>query len=371
MRTDMKPLDSGKMFQHLDRLASWQTGEMPAPVTVELDLTNSCNHACPGCTFSYLVNKDGSSLPYHLAANTINELAAIGVKAITFSGGGEPLVYGVDRVLKLMDWTRTLGPEVSLITNGSKLREKEFLDHCTWIRVSLDAYDENTFQRFHGRNLKEFNRVVESIQTMISYGVEGCTLGVGFLTDQESSGRGDVIRMTKFCLEKLPGLHYLQFRPLVVNMVDAPDLQGGWKNPSQGDDTCGHSGELLAMSRAIDLARSVAGDRLQVIWSEDKYTALSKPDFERTYTRCHAHFLQATIGADGGVYVCCHGQGQDAYRLGTLHEETFQEIWYGDRARSVLAAIDPSKKCPPACRLHSQNRTLHQILQPVQHRNYI
>lgn len=361
------PLRSDKMLQHLDRLASWQAGEMPAPVTVELNLTNSCNHACPGCTFSYLVNKDRSSLPFVMAGHILSQLAEFGVKAITFSGGGEPLVYGPDRVLHLMRYARYLGLDVALITNGSLLRDPEFLDLCTWTRVSLDAYDADTFQRFHGRSEGEFLKVVTNIQEMSSLLLRSdkkrSDLGVGFLTDRQSIARCDITKMTNFCLESLPHISYVQFRPMVTNMVDDSSLTGGYKSFSEE--------EYHDIRREVELSRAIAGDRLRVLWSEEKYAALSEEGFGRNYKWCHAHFLQATIAADGKVYMCCHGQGLEKWCLGDLRDGLFRDIWHSERANEVKARINPSSMCPPACRLHSQNRALEGIINPVEHGNFI
>jgi cyclic pyranopterin phosphate synthase len=365
MSESARMLGAGKMFHHLDRLAAWQRGELPPPVTVELNLTNRCNHACGGCSFGYLVNVSQDSLPAPLAVRLIEELAGLGVKAITFSGGGEPLVYGEPRVLSLMEMVKDAGMDCALITNGSLLRSERFLDLCEWVRVSLDAYDAETFQRFHGRGEKEFEKVVGNLHDL---GVRksiraapSATLGVGFLTTAESLERGDFDRMAAFCAT-LPGLDYLQFRPLVENMVARPALDGGYAAPL----------DLAPWQAAYDAAAlQYSRPDFRVLWSEGKYAALALAGAGRTYEKCHAHFLEATVGADGRVAICCHGQGVDDFTLGSLHEQTFAEIWHGERARRVYERIDPRVHCPPACRLSGQNAVLQDLLRPAEHPNFI
>lgn len=46
-----------KVLKHLDRLARWQRGERPAPVTLEWDLSNRCPYGCQGCHFAYTHTK--------------------------------------------------------------------------------------------------------------------------------------------------------------------------------------------------------------------------------------------------------------------------------------------------------------------------
>ena len=357
----MTPFTADKMFLHADRIADWQAGKLPPPVTVELDLTNLCNHACPGCTFSHLVNVDKSSIPFDLAIRIVKELGEIGVKGLTFSGGGEPLVYGEARVIRLMAEARAAGMATALITNGSLLRSERLLELCKWIRVSLDGYDAETFAKFHGRTEGEFEKVCQNLKTMAAMDKHGCTLGAGFLTDAGSLARGDFDKMASFCAG-FPGLDYLQFRPLVLSMVADPTMQGGGL-PSTEDVAA-----IMVAYQEVRKRHQRPGYR--VLMSSDKYLALAEPNAGRTYDRCHAHFLQAIICADCKVYLCCHGQGLERFCLGDLRENGFAEIWRSDRAREVYERTNPQHDCPPACRLHSQNRALQQ-LQRSEHGSFI
>jgi radical SAM protein with 4Fe4S-binding SPASM domain len=356
-----------KMFVHADRIAAWQQhqrgeGALPAPVTVELDLTNLCNHACPGCTFSYLVNVSQDSIPFDLALAIVDQLAAIGVRAVTFSGGGEPLVYGEARVLALVERCRQRGMDAALITNGSLLTDPRWAELCTWVRVSLDGYDAATFARFHGRSEREFAKVIERLRAVAAVRPRSATIGAGFLTDAGSIERGDFWRMAEFCAS-IDGLDYLQFRPLVVNMVADPTLSGG--NAALSLE------EFQAIQGAFrEAAEAFSRRDFRVLSSVGKYHALAEPGFGRSYERCLAHFLEAVISADAKVYLCCHTQGQERFCLGDLREQTFAEIWHGERARQVYDSFDPRSTCPPACRLHLQNQMLQELSRGV-HPNFI
>ncbi len=359
-----------KIFQHLDRLGQWQNGQLPVPVTVELDLTNLCNHACPSCSFSYLVNIVRDSIEFDLAQLIIKDLSEMGVKAVTFSGGGEPLLYGEDRILELMRQCRSAGMDVGLITNGSKITKPDFIDVCTWMRVSLDGYDESTFERFHGRSPREFDKCVSALRFISgeSYrrkqsGLSCATVGVGFLTDGNTIERNDLEKMTAFCSEII-GLDYLQFRPLVTNMVADTSLSGGYTEFTES--------QLNELRIAYLSARNRhARDDYRVMWSVGKYTALSQEGFGKQYDRCVAHFLEATISADSRVYICCHTQGQADYCLGDLKEDSFANVWNSPRARDVYNSFNPKTSCPPACRLHLQNNLLSQIQSGAIHPNFI
>lgn len=371
---EAKPLpviESGRMLGghkslgHMDRLAQWQSGELPSPVTVELDLTDLCSHACSGCTFGYLVNVSKAKIPMHLASDIVGQLADIGVRGLTFSGGGEPLVYGVENVLELMTLAKQRGLDIGLVTNGSLLRpDDRYYDLCQWIRVSLDAYDAETFSKFHGRGAKEFDKVVSNLRQFAAHPKKGkLTLGVGFLTNRDSVHRRDFHRMAEF-VSNIEGVDYLQFRPLVGNMVADPSLTGGWAEFS-GD-------ELASMSSAYaEASAAFSRPGFKVLASTDKYDLLSRQDFGRTYNKCLGHFLEATIGADAKVYQCCHGQGQSGFCLGDLRQQSFAEIWHGPVARKVYESINPQENCPPACRLSAANTFLQEVSSGYMHPNFI
>jgi cyclic pyranopterin phosphate synthase len=361
-----------KLVKHLDRVAEWAAGGTPPPVTVEIDLTNLCNHSCGGCNYSHTVNIDKSHIPHDLALRIVRELCDFGVRGLTFSGGGEPLLHGEARLLELMAAARSKGVDVALITNGSLLRDPGFLDLCTWLRVSQDAYDPETFRLFHGGGAKEFAKVVANTAAMAGAakarkdaGRYCSTFGVGFLTDRQSCGRRDFWRMAKFCAETFPGLDYLQFRPLVASMVEDPTLHGG----RYRGFTAGEAGEV--MDQYEEAAVAFGRPDFKVLCSADKYVSLAEPDFGRAYDRCHGHFLEAVVAADARVYLCCHTQMQERFCLGDLREQSFADVWRGERARRVVESFDPRTTCQPACRLHPQNSLLHGWLKPQTHENFI
>jgi MoaA/NifB/PqqE/SkfB family radical SAM enzyme len=308
-------LGADKMWHHLDKLGQWKGGYLPSPVTAELDISNICNHRCPECSFSYLVNKQKDLMPFDMARRVIDDMGKAGVRGVTFSGGGEPLLYGEPRLISLMKRVDYAGMDVALITNGSRMYSDEYVGFCEWVRISLDAYDEETFLRFHGRDGIEFRRVVDNVSRVAKasrvhrkQNGNSATIGVGFLTDQDSLVRHDVLHMSEFC-SKIPGLDYVQFRPLVVNRIRDESLQGGmvpWGEEQlhqMADDVC-------------EASEKYARDDFQILCSVSKYEALTKPGFDRIYPMCWAHFLQCTISANGKIYICCHMQGDDRYCLG-------------------------------------------------------
>ena len=70
-----------------------QTGDTKAPITVKIDLTNVCNHNCPGCIDADLIANDNNELSLDLLKKLLQDMKQMGVKGINYTGGGEPTAH--------------------------------------------------------------------------------------------------------------------------------------------------------------------------------------------------------------------------------------------------------------------------------------
>ena len=62
---------SKKIFYHPDKIQDFKDGKRPFPVTVEIDLTNNCNHKCH--LFLHLVRQN-TTLETKVIKKTISEM---------------------------------------------------------------------------------------------------------------------------------------------------------------------------------------------------------------------------------------------------------------------------------------------------------
>jgi len=333
------PFDSTKILRFPDRVARILRREPCPPVTVELDLTNHCNHRCPECAGG---RRNGDSLGRDEAEKYLSQLVDVGCKAVTFTGGGEPLCHPA--AVDLVQVAKGLGLDVGFITNGGLLSRtsiETLLQACCWIRVSLDASDPANYMRVHGRDRDEFYRVLRNISLLgecKAASTSQCVIGVGYLADKANcTGIPDLAKT----LAGL-GVNYLQIRPF-------------HRRPEP-------------MQEQVDAAKQHETADFHVFVSTDKY---EHADAARQYTYCYGAEVCGVIQADSGVPLCCHLRGHTTTMLGRLREgKTFREIWYGSRKRLVLAELDVDQ-CIPLCRCDGINRTLHTILQPVEHPTFL
>ena len=93
LEDNVKQFSSDKILKHLDRVTDWLEGGNPYPITMELDMTNVCSHACPECVSGYFRVGSRDTLERELAERIIRELAECKVRGIIFTGGGEPLLH--------------------------------------------------------------------------------------------------------------------------------------------------------------------------------------------------------------------------------------------------------------------------------------
>jgi len=314
----MSYLSCFKVLNHPERYKSWyERGDTFAPVTVKIDLTNKCNHNCYYCIDSAL--RGTEELSWAVVTKLLTNLHANGVKGVHFTGGGEPLLH--PKAIEIIEKARDIGLECGLITNGSllvRLNIERLCGALTWMRVSLDAHDEESYKANRGP-AANWERTLSGIKKAIACGT--CDISVSHLTGIKNQDvQTFIIKMGEI------GVKAVQISPL-MGSSPSPTLPACWPSPT-----------------------------VKVIVHKEKYEAQ-----ERKYSFCHGQSFKATnICADGNVYVCCQLAGIKSARIGNIHEKKFSDIWHSQQRKEVLRSLDVSK-CPPTCVCDSLNTFLDNI----------
>jgi MoaA/NifB/PqqE/SkfB family radical SAM enzyme len=353
MSTDVRQFSSDKILKHLDRVNAWLQGQNPPPITVELDMTNLCNHKCPECSGWYFQNRGKDYLDKDLAANIIRQLAQAKIRGLIFTGGGDPLCH--PEVIFVLKLAHKLGLDIGFITNGSLINNKvarALLKCCTWVRISLDAASSKDFERIHGLDGDAFAKVISNIRllTEMKKSFKSKTIiGIGYLTCDYTQNK--MLDATKLC--KGLGVDYLQFRPLQIH--NQGTFEYHLTDLSQIIQKCMQEGEK---------------DGFNVLYSQHKYDMMKDKRYGRNYQQCYGHQFAAVIAADAKMYLCCHMRGHQKYCIGDLGQDTFKEIWNSKRRKKVAENID-FKDCVPLCRGNTFNQILWNIKQPKEHVNFL
>jgi MoaA/NifB/PqqE/SkfB family radical SAM enzyme len=105
----------------------------------------------------------------------------MGVKAIQFTGGGEPTVHrDFD---KLFNYALSLGLHVALVTNGVKINP-DAIGGAAWVRVSLDAGTEETYRSLRRAPRGVFEKVLLHVRQLAT--LKRVALGIGFVVTREN-----------------------------------------------------------------------------------------------------------------------------------------------------------------------------------------
>ena len=105
-------------------------------------------------------------------------------------------------------------------------------------------------------------------------------------------------------------------------------------------------------------------DGFQVVFRRNAIKKSIDGCHDRCPTCLATPFFWGYVMADGTVYSCSAYLTDARFALGNLNDQTFQEIWEGDRRRDNLFYVQNQlsiQECRVNCRMDEVNRFLHQI----------
>ena len=102
------------------------------PKHIQIIPTNACNLNCNFCSCDDRDKKKKLSLEQ--MTEILDTFSEIGTKAVTITGGGEPLLH--PQINEFIRYADKKGMECGLVTNGTTLKRLENHDNLTWCRIS-------------------------------------------------------------------------------------------------------------------------------------------------------------------------------------------------------------------------------------------
>ncbi|MDC0335705.1 radical SAM protein [Pseudodesulfovibrio sp.] len=337
-----------KIFHYKDKLDSLPVdGEIQAPLHIRIKPTNICNHSCGYCAYradNLQLGQDMDKtdfIPREKMAEIVEDIIDMKVGAVTFSGGGEPFVY--PHLLETAKALKAGGVKVASLTNGSLLKGElaEFFAHeGTWVRVSLDGYDDASYAKYRGVGDGGFTGLMGNMTEFKKLG-GACYLGVSLIVDAENQAH--VFETLKRL--KDTGVDSVKVSACIID-------NDGAKNNEY------HRPFFASVSKQVARAKVELDGPGFMIY--DAYHELDEK-FDKPYTSCPYCQILPVIGADQNLYPC-----QDkAYNLeegllGTMKDKRFKALWFSDKNR--FFAVDPSKHCNHHCVANAKNLLIHEYL---------
>jgi hypothetical protein len=129
--------NTAKLFKHLPKLQDLQNGNV-SPIMVHVITTHRCQLNCLHCCFKNRENRQADML-LEVWKTSMDQLSNIGVKALEFTGGGDPMLWPY--LNEAADYTYALGMKMGMITNGLGIANLTDWNKFDWVRVSLNTLD--------------------------------------------------------------------------------------------------------------------------------------------------------------------------------------------------------------------------------------
>jgi MoaA/NifB/PqqE/SkfB family radical SAM enzyme len=348
-----------KVFAHLDRLAAWKAGDRPAPVTLEIDLSNRCPLACTSCHFSYthvrgpwvarnrvlpMAHDKGGDLAYaDVFMRALTEAARFGVKSVVWTGGGEPTTHPSWQTI--IDHAHGVGLEQGMYTMGGLLTPvtgRFLAERAKWVVVSLDAPSAAMYAVEKSVPESRFDAACRGIESLVGH---KAAVGVSFLLHECNWGFAEEM----LALARDLGATYTTFRPTIRTVPS--DQSKCTDDRSWITDALP---TLTALSQQPDVELDPHRFEQYRDWVKHPYSA------------CYGIRMSATITPDARVWVCPNRREFEGSCLGDLKKESFASIW----ARHPGSWTDFAD-CRVMCRLHAVNESLSAVYQPRQHEAFI
>jgi Fe-coproporphyrin III synthase len=336
-----------KFLRFSDHIDAYRNRRVIAPVHIRIKPTNHCNHDCWYCAYKVgnlqlgadMVEAD--SIPKEKMAEIVEDIISMGVKAVTFSGGGEPLLYKTlpEAIQRLGEG----GVKVATLTNGTNLKgamAQAFARYGTWVRISIDGWDDTSYAKARGIKGKIFSQIVANMRAFTALESK-CVLGVSFIVTPENHQH-----LLEACTTfKEAGVNHVKLSGVVV--ANAGDENNRYHAPIMA----GVSEQIMAAQRLND-------ENFTII---NHYHELEER-FDKSYTTCPFLQFLTVIGADCNVYSCQDKAYTKGGLLGSCSERSFKEFWFSKENQKQIFSLNPSRECSHHCVAHSKNLAIENYI---------
>ena len=347
-----------KVFHYQEKLDSLPKGNntILPPVHIRIKPTNVCNHNCWYCAYKVdnlqlgqdMVEKD--YIPKDKMMEIIDDCKDMGVKAITFSGGGEPFIYRYfkETIEKVIENHISFAS----LTNGSNLKgeiAELFALNATWLRVSIDGYDDQSYAKARDVKVGAFSKLLDNMKNFVNIKNRTCNLGVSFIIDKTNYTQ--IFEFSK--LMKSIGVDSIKLSGCVVE--NEGDKNNEYHKPFFNE----------AKKLSIKAKQELEDENFEVF---DSYHYL-EDKFDKNYTWCPYSQILPVIGADLNIYPC-----QDkAYNLdngliGSIKDTSFKKFWFNDKNK--FFKVNPSVHCQNHCVANGKNQMILKYLD-VDHLGFV
>jgi len=280
------------------------------------------------------------------------ELIGAGVKSITFTGGGEPLVNP-----HTIGMIKAFGSQanIGLVTNGVAIDNNKLMNilvrRLRYIRISLDAWSPQTYYKM--KNIDKFSKVIKAIKKLVKLRnayKSNMQIGIAYIIHKDN---WQEVYPATLGLRNI-GVDYIAIRPVV-----------SWSKNYFPDD------EYDNVIKEVKKCQSLQTDSFKVFANTRRINEVCLHD--KNFSRCLSTPLIGIVGADMNIYICCQMRLNKRWSIGRIDYKEgigFFDLWGSEKHKKIIDSIDV-RKCVP-CRNSRYNEIIESFfISDNMHRNFL
>lgn len=338
LQSGKPPFDYGNILlrEYKNQIFSYFNGENPIPYEIEIQPSSKCNANCLHCWAKKFPRLEDKLEREENADRIIGEVLnfkyeKFNVPKIKFCGStGDPLMNPIiDYIINGFYGKR----EMRLFTNGIKIgQEKENLEYLTSlsklnsIYLSIDSGTTETLWKIKS-GAKKIGVSIEDIFQGARKIKEINNTGIFASYVITKDNYNEIIEASKKSKEN--NFNLIRFR------IDLMDREISKEK----------SNDILS---SLNEAKKYEDNNFKVIpiHSEEEISSVNQECFSSKGKglKCYTNLFWTCIGSNGRVYPCGHIVSPETEDYGDLFENTFQEIWDGEKIKSARAKV-PGNLC--------------------------
>jgi MoaA/NifB/PqqE/SkfB family radical SAM enzyme len=307
------------------------------PINAEFHPTMACNWDCYFCNTKNVFGQDCLRKEADEIMQTsddvkwiADELAGAGILSINISGGGEPLMnkFTPDFILYLKE--RDI--QVGLVTNGYGIEEKvaeSLLNGCTWIRFSVNAIDDTTFDAVNGTK-NGFTEMMSSMETMLEVKKRigsPTVMGMNYMITKENYQKAGEFAD----LNKKMGFDFV-----------------GYKVPLPGFDQPGPETSIVdsAEKQINDALKRLKDDKFDVFPFHIERFKLCDRYHDVEYDGCPMAYFFIVIRHNGDIVPCTHIDfRKEGLEIHNLRDIKLKDALRSEQHLNMLSKLGKNFKC--------------------------
>ncbi len=368
-----------KILIHLNKILKYFSTGNSAPITLEVDPSNACNHSCPFCISGHIhLSKfkgteffNRTMLDRETLMKLSKDIVKMNINSLSWTGGGEPTMN--PHLKEAINYIRKNSKiEMGMFSNGSMLTKFDLFEtivkSLSWIRISIDAGKQSSYDKLRVTNKNNgFKVVINNVKKLIKIKKKTkskISIGVGFVVSKDN--HNEILEFAN--LFKDIDVDYCQYKPEIVHIEKDGKVD-------KKKEQISSNFWLHEVVSHLEKAKEILGKKFECNNYKLEDLLFDSKNYGRNYKQCLGSQFQPCIGADGNVYVCTNHRGHKRYSYGSIKEKSFQDIWSNIKVRNcVMDKINNKEKfsnCSQLCKPHESNKILWSIKENINNKKYI